>query len=109
MKKHLLLTGIFSLIVCLGFATSGVAATQNWENQFTEALTKAKQAGQAGASEGLGYTPPQKRLLNGAISNAMAHGGPVGQIIEMAMNMDFDPYPVLLSIYSQDKVPLKTP
>lgn len=101
------MVGVFSLLVSLGFSASSMGASQSWEQEFINALTKAKEAGQAGQrGEGLGYNQSPEQLLDEAIQDAMAQGGPPCQILRMAVDMDFNPYPVLLSIYSQGSVDL---
>lgn len=108
MKKQLLLiAGIFILAAGLGLAAIQTAAAQDWEEEFQEALVEIKQAGEAGeAGDGLGYTPSREDMLDEAIGNAMAQGGGGCQVMKMAVDMDFNPYPVLSSIYSRGSVSL---
>ncbi|MCF8025490.1 MAG: hypothetical protein K9K82_08385 [Desulfobacteraceae bacterium] len=108
MKKQLLLvTGILSLAACFCLASAGSAAAQSWEEEFSRALAEIQEAAQAGEpGDGLGYTPSLEDMLDEAIGNAMAQGGGGCQVMKMAVDMDFNPYPVLLSIYSRGSVSL---
>lgn len=108
MKKQLLLVaGILSLAAGFCLVSAGSAAAQSWEEEFSRALAEIQEAAQAGEpGDGLGYTPSQEDMLDEAIGNAMAQGGGGCQILKMALDTDFNAYPVLLSIYSRGGVDL---
>ena len=108
MKKQLLLVaGILSLAAGFCLVSAGSAAAQSWEEEFNRALAEIQEAAQAGEpGEGLGYTPSQEEMLDEAIGNAMDQGGPACQVMNMAVERDFNAYPVLLSIYSRGGVDL---
>jgi hypothetical protein len=101
MKKILFLIFVFCLVLSLGFAAGTMAASQNWEQELNEALGKIKTA----ADEG----EPQEALdemIDEAVSSAMSAGGGGCQIMKMAVSSGINPYPVLVSIYSQGQVSL---
>ncbi|MCF8111904.1 MAG: hypothetical protein K9J85_10500 [Desulfobacteraceae bacterium] len=109
MRKYLSGLMVLVLVFVFGFAANSMAAAaQDWEQEFIRTLTEARNAAVSGEEEeGLGYTPSEEKVLEDAIKKALNQGGPGCQIMKIAMGMDYNPYLVLVNIYSfGDKVKL---
>jgi len=101
-KRLLLMLARLCLAVGFAFAAVGMAAAQDWEEEFQHALAEIREAGEP--ADGLGYSPSQEGMLDEAIGNALVGGGGSSQLMKMAVDAGLDPYAVLVSIYSQDSV-----
>ncbi len=103
--KSIILTTL--LIFSLAILSSISFAQDNlWEKTYVDALQKGvttannviKTNNNKGG--GLGYTPSQETILEGAIKNAIALKAPACQMMKIAIDMNYNPYSVIKDIFS---------
>ncbi len=97
--KKILLTAllIFSLAV---LSSISFAKDNLWEKTYIDALQKGMATTIDHKGEGLGYTPSQETVLEGAIKNAIAMKAPSCQMMKIAIDMKYNPYSVIKNIFS---------
>ncbi len=103
MKRILLTTTL--LIFSMALLSSMSFANENsWEKAYVNALQKGQKAVLTNIDNnkggGLGYTPSQETILEGAIKNAIEMKAPSCQMMKIAINMDYNPYSVIKNIFS---------
>src|SRR6056297_3377421 len=107
MRKHWIWGFALALVFVFGAVSSSPAQQeQNWEQAYIKALEEGRQAIETGASEGLGYTPTEERVLEDAVGSAMQKGAPGCRVMKIAVDMEYNPYLVLVNIYSHGGVDL---
>ncbi len=97
MKKILLSTLLIFGLTAL--SSISYAKSNLWEKAYINALQKGMSAtvnkgGESGAASS------QEAILKNAIKNALAMKAPVGQMIKIAVNMQYNPYSVIKNILS---------
>ena len=102
--KHLL-SIVMTLVALAGLITTTLSAAEEegWQVAFTAALQEGKAGelpqGQSPA-EGLAYTPPEELVLQEAVSEAMKQDAPACECMKIAIDLEYNPYAVLKSIYT---------
>ena len=106
MKKIALLLVLFAT-VCLCVSTT-VAQEQNdsaglgWQNAFQQMLEKGKASSTQANDAGLAYTPAEASVLEEAVAYALSgeEGDRACECMKIAVELDYNPYLVLKTIYS---------
>lgn len=94
-----LLSVMTALAMIVGLTSTVFAAEQDWRTPFITALQDGKTATMA-TGEGLAYTAPEELVLKEAVSKAMEQDAPACECMKMAIDLEYNPYAVLKSIYS---------
>ncbi|MCP4117795.1 MAG: hypothetical protein GY737_20835 [Desulfobacteraceae bacterium] len=102
-----ILSVVAALALFAGFTKNLPAAEAGWLDTYITALEEGKAAqlpqGQAG-EEGLAYTPPEEIVLQEAVSKAMEQNAPVCECMKIAIDLEYNPYSVLKTIYASGGV-----
>lgn len=80
------------------FSNSCLADENIWEKEFVQALQKGK-AVMAEPTKGLGYTPAEETVLEGAIKKAMDLKAPPCEAMKIAVDLKYNPFSVLKNIF----------
>lgn len=105
MKKILSVVATFAILTGLttNLFADEIAAEKGWRVAYIAALQEGKTVplpqGQA-QEEGLAYTPPEEIVLKEAISKAMEQEAQACECMKIAIDLEYNPYSVLKSIYS---------
>jgi hypothetical protein len=101
MKKILFIVAVLAIFT--SFASNLLAAEEDWQVAYITALQEGKTVqlpqGQA-REEGLAYTPPEEMVLQEAVSIAMEQDASACECMKIAVDLEYNPYAVLKSIYS---------
>ncbi len=73
----------------------------SWEKEFVQTLQKGKII-PAGQAQGLGYTPAEETVLEGAIKKAMELKAPPCEAMKIAVDLKYNPFSVLTNIFSYE-------
>lgn len=95
--KNITITSLL-IIGMMMFAYPCFAAENAWEKEFVQALQKGK-AIPAGQSQGLGYTPAEETVLEGAVKKAMDLKAPPCEAMKIAVDLKYNPFSVLKNIF----------
>lgn len=87
------------LIIGLIMFSYPCTAEENvWEKEFVQALQKGKIV-PAGQGQGLGYTPAEETVLEGAIKKAMELKAPPCEAMKIAVDLKYSPFSILTNIF----------
>lgn len=103
MKKLIFL--ILTLFVCF----SGISFANSWEKNYISTLTKGKVSlkNTSYVGAGLGYHAAEEVILQDAIKTALDSQGPPCTVMKIAIDLEYNPYNIIKTIYSQGKeIPL---
>ncbi|MFO7840427.1 MAG: hypothetical protein R6X08_13130 [Desulfosalsimonadaceae bacterium] len=98
MRKYWIWVFVLALVFGFGAVSNSPAAERNWEQEYIRALEEGKEAIEAGR--------PEAEVLDKAVGDAMQKGGGGCQVMKAAVDMDYNPYLVLVNIYSHSGVDL---
>ncbi len=99
MNKRIPVLTALAMITCLSSLL--FAAEQDWRIPFVTALQDGKTATTAQArGEGLAYTASEEQVLMDAVSKAIKLNAPICECMKIAIDLEYNPYSVLKSIYS---------
>ncbi len=88
-----------AMVTCL--SSMLFAAEQDWRTPYIAALKDGKTAATAQArGEGLAYTASEEEVLMDAVSKALELNAPTCECMKTAIDLEYNPYSVLKSIYS---------
>ncbi|MCM2285297.1 MAG: hypothetical protein NDI81_10975 [Desulfobacula sp.] len=88
----------FLIIGLIMFSYPCMAEENAWEKEFVQALQKGKIV-PAGQAQGLGYTPAEETVLEGAIKKAMELKAPPCEAMKIAVDLKYSPFSVLTNIF----------
>ena len=80
------------------FSYPCMAEENAWEKEFVQALQKGKIV-PAGQSQGLGYTPAEETVLEGAIKKAMELKAPPCEAMKIAVDLKYSSFSILTNIF----------
>lgn len=99
MKKILAVLTLLILTFCTHLTPS--AAEQDWRTEYITALQDGKAVVTPTPGDGgLAYTPSEEQVLMKAVSKAMEQEASACECMKIAIDLDYNPYDVLKSIYS---------
>ena len=93
-----LITASFIIIGLMIFSYPCVAEENGWEKEFVQALQKGKIV-PSGQAQGLGYTPAEETVLEGAIKKAMESKAPPCEAMKIAVDLKYNPFSTLKNIF----------
>lgn len=95
--KNRMITSLL-IIGLLMFSYPCMAEEKSWEKEFVQALQKGKII-PAGQAQGLGYTPAEETVLEGAIKKAMDLKAPPCEAMKIAVDLKYNSFSVLKNIF----------
>lgn len=96
--KNIVVTLILILSL-LAVSSIGFAEENLWQQDFIQALQKAKAVSTDGGG-GLGYTPSQEAALESAIKKAMEMKAPPCEAMKIAVDLKYDPYATIKNVFA---------
>lgn len=78
------------------FSYPCMAEENSWEKEFVQTLQKGKAIP---TGQGLGYTPAEETVLEGAIKKAMDSKAPPCEAMKIAVDLKYNPFSILKNIF----------